>query len=453
MQKLHSHARYGQGSPLPTDLIKEGEALITETATLLNKAMKTGIGNVTYAPDPEFIAKLTKNVWVFSGFKTYDMLSKATDLLMDASGKLKPWNLFRDDVLALNKTYNENYLKAEYNHAVTSSQMAAKWKKFEQDGDRYYLQYRTAQDERVRASHKILDKITLPVGDPFWDSYLPPNGWNCRCTTVQVLKSKYKPDSSTDALQRGEQALTVYSSDGVTINQKATERNNIFKFNPGKQAAVFPTNHPYYKVQNREAEVIKNHANEAYYNTLRQDYAKQYNLDKWPKDFTLAEQIEVTEHLNLQEKISFIAKKIVYLKNEIAFLLDAKGNLISRATGVSGNVDFNLFDDAILKDSTIIHNHPENNHLSLKDTTYALEKNILIIAAVNDDKIWLLDRPKKGWPDLKEFDKTKDELIEEIADAYANDEITYYQYKDALNNEYPLQVFKHYNLNPYIIKL
>lgn len=27
--------------------------------------------------------------------------------------------------------------------------------------------------------------------DPFGDEYFPPNGWNCRCTVVQVLKEKY----------------------------------------------------------------------------------------------------------------------------------------------------------------------------------------------------------------------------------------------------------------------
>ena len=46
--------------------------------------------------------------------------------------------------------------------------MAAKWHDFEQDGDRYYLQYRTAGDDKVREEHAALNGTTLPPSDPFW---------------------------------------------------------------------------------------------------------------------------------------------------------------------------------------------------------------------------------------------------------------------------------------------
>ena len=65
--------------------------------------------------------------------------------------------------------------------------MAAKWERFSDDGDRYYLQYRTAHDDKVRPEHAALDGVTLPMSDTFWETYYPPNGWNCFTPGTPVL--------------------------------------------------------------------------------------------------------------------------------------------------------------------------------------------------------------------------------------------------------------------------
>lgn len=49
-----------------------------------------------------------------------------------------------------------------------------------------YLRYVAVKDRRTRPEHLALDSITLPVDHPFWQSWFPPNGWNCRCTVIQV---------------------------------------------------------------------------------------------------------------------------------------------------------------------------------------------------------------------------------------------------------------------------
>ncbi len=84
----------------------------------------------------------------------------------------------------------------------------------------------------MREEHAALDGITLPPSDKFWNHYLPPNGWNCRCTAVQVLKGKY-PQSDSDC--------ACAAADGIAD----TPKKQIFKFNPGKQMKVFPPKHPY----------------------------------------------------------------------------------------------------------------------------------------------------------------------------------------------------------------
>lgn len=163
----------------------EAQAIIEETVRVL----ETAIGNGLPHEVPETLRyALENNAFVFSGFKTFHALREVGLSMLTEKGDIKPFNDFLTDVKKINAQYNHNYLYAEYNHAVGAAQMAAKWHDFEQDGDRYYLQYRTAGDDKVREEHAALNGTTLPPSDPFWELFLPPNGWNCRCTAVQVRK-------------------------------------------------------------------------------------------------------------------------------------------------------------------------------------------------------------------------------------------------------------------------
>lgn len=187
---------------------------------------------------------LHDNIYVFSGAKTYAELKELSGLLLDGDGNIKPFEKFWQDSSAIHNDYNRNYLEAEYIFATQSAQMASKWNEFEADGDRYNLQYRTAYDDKVRDSHRLLHDITLPASDQFWEKYFPPNGWRCRCTAVQVRKTKYPESDSGKSVQLGAEATNG--------------KNNIFRFNPGKQHVIFPENHPYLKnLNNPEKEIIK----------------------------------------------------------------------------------------------------------------------------------------------------------------------------------------------------
>ncbi|MBE6304199.1 MAG: phage head morphogenesis protein [Bacteroidales bacterium] len=169
---------------------------------------------------------------LFSGIKTFHELNEAFPSILDEEGKPKPFESFLNDVQSINNTYNGSYLRTEYNFARNSSLMAAKWKAFEADGDRYNLQYRTAGDERVRASHQRLNNITLPITSKFWDDYLPPNGYGCRCTVVQVRKGKYPLSDEQEALNLASQAT-------------AGKHQEMMKFNPGKEMTTFPAYNAY----------------------------------------------------------------------------------------------------------------------------------------------------------------------------------------------------------------
>ena len=46
---------------------------------------------------------------------------------------------------------------------------------------RPFWQYDAVNDKRTRPNHLAMDGIIKRYDDPFWDTYYPPNGFQCRC--------------------------------------------------------------------------------------------------------------------------------------------------------------------------------------------------------------------------------------------------------------------------------
>lgn len=176
--------------------------------------------------------RLSRSNFIFSGMKAFHELHEAFPSLLDENGNKKPFERFLNDVLSIDRTYNVNYLRAEYNFVSASAEMAARWERFMADGDRYNLQYRTQKDDKVRPEHAALHGVTLPPSDPFWEEFYPPNGWNCRCTVVQVRKSKYPVTPHDEAMRLGDEALR-------------RDTKGMFRFNPGIEGKSVPDYNPY----------------------------------------------------------------------------------------------------------------------------------------------------------------------------------------------------------------
>lgn len=235
---------FEKGNYEPNDLlqIKEFKDLLYSTNELFSSSIKFEVSDALKD-------YLKRDVFIFSGLKTHAQLSDARSYLQDENGAVRSYDSFKQKILKLNAQYNQNYLQAEYNFAIQSGLSAEKWETFSDDDKRYYLQYRTAKDDKVRYSHAALDEITLPKSDPFWRSYMPPNGWNCRCTTVEVLSNDYSKDDSSKAIAAGEIATTQ-------IGKNGKNKAEIFRFNPGAEKRVFPKNNAYSKVVGSN-EVVK----------------------------------------------------------------------------------------------------------------------------------------------------------------------------------------------------
>lgn len=223
----------------------EAQSFINTHASTLDKSFET------VGMSDGMRQRLQQSDWIFSGIKTFHELNEAFPSLLDEDGNRKPFDRFLNDVRKIDETYNRNYLRAEYGYVQASAEMAAKWEQYAEDGDRYNLQYRTAGDSKVRPEHAALNGITLPMSDPFWDSYYPPNGWGCRCTAVQVRKSKYPETPQADAMARGEAAL-------------AGDKKGIFRFNSGKQRKAVPDYNAYTIRRCRDCDVAQGKLNLAF---------------------------------------------------------------------------------------------------------------------------------------------------------------------------------------------
>lgn len=207
------------------DFETEFKNLLNLTVNILNKGVEVGFGKINTQQDVIVVENLKNNVYVFSGFKTYETLKKATELLLDENDKIKNFDKFKKDIQTLNKNYNDFYLRSEYNHAIGSAQMVSIWQNITENQDDYDLQYDAVNDKRTRLTHLQLDGIIKPVNDVFWNTYYPPNAWNCRCTVRLVPKgTKSKP-----------------------IPEDFAGIDEMFRGNTAKDGVIFPKKHAYYQ--------------------------------------------------------------------------------------------------------------------------------------------------------------------------------------------------------------
>jgi SPP1 gp7 family putative phage head morphogenesis protein len=206
-----------------------------KTTKILEQQVLRGFEASTFGTGDSLLNELRHNIYVFSAAKTYQQVRDIQTLLVRYP---KRKDLFIKKASEAFDDYNKNWLSVEVDTAYNSALQGREWKKIESmKGVLPFLEYQTAGDDRVRPTHAALDGIIRKVDDGFWDTYYPPNGWRCRCTTIQhedvvqvtSLKDFKAPDDVPD----------------------------VFKMNVGKDGMIFSEKHPYFQVAKGDKEWAK----------------------------------------------------------------------------------------------------------------------------------------------------------------------------------------------------
>lgn len=170
-------------------------------------AIETGYGSVQYGmPDFEFVRKLQNSAKFFAARKTALQVTQLTALTTNPeSGTKRSWSDFKKLAKGVVGNYNDKWLKTEYNTAIRTARSGSQWQTFVKDADLFpNLEYFHTVSANPRPEHEKHVGIIRPVNDRFWDTHLPPIGWNCKCSVRNTRKDSTNiPDdiATTDPVE------------------------------------------------------------------------------------------------------------------------------------------------------------------------------------------------------------------------------------------------------------
>lgn len=190
--------------------------------------------------DTELLNRVQNNLFSFSAAKSYAEAKEIRDSVYDSNGNVRSRNDFRRACMKVDADYNGRFLDTERQQVMLAGTQGSRWIDFENSADTHpYLEYVTARDGRVRPDHQALDGIILPIDDPFWKSYYPPNGWNCRCTVRKHTDREYN-----HLVERKRRTITD-SETAQKIGGGSVKKT--FRHNVGTSYIFDKNEHPYYK--------------------------------------------------------------------------------------------------------------------------------------------------------------------------------------------------------------
>jgi len=132
--------------------------------------------------------QMATTVSFLSSLEQIETVIKAVNKSIASGGTFKDFqDLIAESEIVLPKHYLDNVFRTNiqnaYGHGRWQQQQRNKAK-------RPYLMYSAINDSRVRPAHLALNRIILPIDDPFWLTHYPPLGFRCRCTCIALTEKE-----------------------------------------------------------------------------------------------------------------------------------------------------------------------------------------------------------------------------------------------------------------------
>ena len=210
--------------------------------------------------DRLFHEALKNDADVFAAFRTHRMQNDIASQLLDEDGRLKEFRQFREDAESVIGTYNNHWLRTEYDTAVLRARYAADWKRFSRNADilpNLKWMPTTSADPDVFHMEYWRIGLTLPKTHPFWKNHHPHDRWGCKCDLEET------DDPVTGIIPE----VDYKPSPGLENN-------------PGLEPELFSHTHPYYTKAYPGAEK----AVEKVINDSNNPKALRKRLEKWYKE-------------------------------------------------------------------------------------------------------------------------------------------------------------------------
>lgn len=209
LKKLKSFDDYNELSyPLNIHLaFGEGLAALIHTSYMLGRNSTTNLNRHIHprnevfeidwtSPNLEAVHAFRAEAFLVAGVHAEDTLSMLKDEAANALLQGKTFADWKKDVQVKGfEPDNPYYVRTNFSTATNNAYLASKWNQAQDQKDIFpYLRYICMFLENSRISHKELHGTVLPIDDPFWLTYYPPNDWNCACDVEQLTEEEALSD-------------------------------------------------------------------------------------------------------------------------------------------------------------------------------------------------------------------------------------------------------------------